>query len=71
MIVDTDQIKKGTFRNLVFALFASFIYDIFWLFVSLSAYSKDDTGSDGGVEKAIRSFSLWISFISMIFRVNI
>ena len=38
MILDTDKIKKGTFKNLVFALFASFLYDVFWLLVVSGAY---------------------------------
>ena len=71
MIFDTDRIKKWTFRYLVMALFASFAYDIFWLFMSLSAYRKDDTGADGGVERSIRSFSLGMSIISALFRVSI
>ena len=71
MILDTDKIRKSTFRNLVIALFASFVYDIFWLMMSASAYKKDDTGGDGGVEKAIRSFSLYMSVISVLFRVSI
>ena len=70
MILDTDMIKKGTFRTLVIALFASFAYDIFWLLMSVSAYRKDDTGDDGGVERSIRSFSLWMSLISVLFRVS-
>ena len=71
MLLDTDKIRKSTFRNLVLSLFASFVYDIFWLLVSTSAYNKDDTGGDGGVEKGIRSFSLTMTFISVLFRVRI
>jgi hypothetical protein len=71
MILDTDKIKKGTFRTLVIALFISFAYDVFWLLVSASAYRKDDTGADGGLEKSIRSFSLAMSVISFFFRVSI
>jgi hypothetical protein len=54
MILDTDRIKKGTFRSLVIALFVSFAYDVFWLFMSYSAYIKGDTGADGGIEKSVR-----------------
>ena len=69
MILDTDRIKKGTFRTLVIALFVSFAYDMFWLFLLASALNKDDAGADGGVEKSIRHFSLVVSCISCIFRV--
>lgn len=71
MIVDTDRIKKSTFRNLVIALFVSFAYDVFWLVVSAGAYRKDDTGADGGMEKSVRSFSLMMSVISFFFRVSL
>lgn len=65
MILNTDKIKKGTFRSLVIALFASFAYDVFWLMTSASFYSKDDFG----VEKAVRKFSLTMSVLSFFFRV--
>ena len=71
MILDTDRIKKGTFRTLVIALFVSFAYDVFWLIISAGAYRKEDTGADGGLEKSIRSFSLAMSVISFMFRVRI
>ena len=54
MLVDTSRIKRGTFRYLVISLFISFAYDTFWLIMSYSAYNKEDTGADGGMEKAIR-----------------
>ena len=31
MIADTSNIKKWTFRYLVIAIFASFLYDVIWL----------------------------------------
>jgi hypothetical protein len=70
MILDTDRIKKGTFRGLVIALFASFGYDVFWLLVSSSSYNANDS-ADGGVEKSIRKFSLYMSVISFFFRVRL
>lgn len=69
MILDTDRIKKGTFRSLVIALFASFAYDVLWLLMSASAYSANEN-DDGGIEKAIRKFSLTMSVISFFFRVR-
>ena len=69
MILDTDRIKKSTFRNLVIALFFSFLYDLFWLFVSSGAYRSGEV-DDGGLEKHVRQFSLLMSFLSFIFRVS-
>ena len=48
----------------------SFIYDLFWLFLSSSEYSKEETAADGGVEKSIRKFALAISFVNILFRVS-
>lgn len=31
MLVDTESIQKKTFRNLVFAIVWSFVYDFIWL----------------------------------------
>ncbi len=70
MLLDTDKIKKGTFRGLVIALFASFIYDVFWLIISGSALNSNEVGDDGGVEKSVRKFALAISVISILFRVR-
>jgi hypothetical protein len=69
MLLDSDKIKKTTFRSLVVMLFISFAYDLLWLFMSYSAYSSSES-SDGGVEKAVRNFSLVISVISLLFRVS-
>jgi hypothetical protein len=70
MIVDTDRIRKETFRYLLFALFASFAYDTFWLLLSASAYNKDETASDGGIERSVRHFSLAMTVLSFFFRVS-
>lgn len=70
MLLDTDKIKKGTFRYLVIALFASFLYDLFWLFMTGFALNANEAGADGGVEKSVRSFALSISVISILFRVK-
>jgi len=69
MMLDTDKIKKGTFRSLVIALFFSFAYDVFWLIISANSYN--DSVEDGGIEKSIRKFSLTMSVLSVFFRVSI
>ena len=42
----------------------SVVYDILWLLMKSSEYSEKDAG-DAGVEKSIRSFSLFWTYISM------
>ena len=64
MLADTDQIKKDTFRSLVIALFASFVYDMLWF---VTDFSSD---ADGSNEASIRSFTYWVAFISTLFRVS-
>lgn len=71
MLADTSKIKKWTFRYLVMALFASFLYDILWLGISAAAYSQEETVADSGMEKSLRKFSLTISVVSFFFRVTI
>lgn len=70
MIVETERLKKETFRSLVIALFVSFAYDTFWLLMSAAAYNRDDAGADGGMEKNIRHFALAMAIISFFFRVS-
>ena len=69
ILIDTSKIKKKTFRNLVYALFVSFLYDLFWLMMQASAYSQEETIEDSGMEKSVRKFSLTMSIISCLFRV--
>ena len=65
MLLNTDMIKKWTFRVLVLGIFMSLLYDLF--FFMLQDYSSETT--DGGMEKGIRSFSLSLSYFSFFFRV--
>ena len=70
MILDSDRLKKSTFRNLVIALFVSFAYDLFWLYVSTTGYRSGEL-DDGGLVKTIKQFSLIMAFLSFIFRVRL
>lgn len=63
MILDTDQIKKQTFRHLVIALFASFFYDLFW-------YMTSQNNAADSLEGPVHTFSTWMSLISIVFRVR-
>jgi len=68
MILNTDRIKKWTFRALVLGIFLSLGYDLFW-FLMIQDFSSDQ--SDGGVEKAVKNFSLSVSYFSFFFRVSL
>jgi hypothetical protein len=68
MLLNTEKIKKWTFRVLVLGIFLSLAYDLFF-FIMIQDYGSDQ--SDGGVEKGIRNFSLSVSYFSFFFRVRI
>ena len=68
MLLNTDRIKKWTFRALVFGIFISLAYDLFW-FLFIQDFNADQ--SDGGVEKAVKGFSLSVSYLSFFFRVRL
>ena len=68
MMMNTDKIRKWTFRLLVLGIFISLLYDLFWFM--LQDYASE-RASDGGLEKGIRSFSLTMSYLSFFFRVII
>lgn len=65
MILNTEKIKRWTFRALVFGIFISLLIDLFWFM--LQDYSNES--SDGGVERAVKNFSLTVSYFSFFFRV--
>jgi len=70
MIVDTERIKRETFRYLVYALVFSLLYDFFWFFMLKAEQQKDSTKIDGGLEEGIKRFSMAMASISFAFRVS-
>lgn len=68
MINEPSEVKKWTFRLLVLGIFLSMIFDI--VFFVINDYSNEKQ-SDGGAESGIRSFSVYMSWISFFFRVSI
>ena len=66
MILNTERIRRWTFRALVLGIFLSLGYDLCWFMIT--DYSSDT--DDGGVEKGVRSFSLTMSYFSFFFRVS-
>jgi len=67
MMLNTESIRKWTFRLLVFAIVISMIYDLVWFFIQDLGVEHPD---DGGLEKKVRSFSLNVSYVSFFFRVT-
>lgn len=65
MLENTENLRRLTFRNLVGLIMVSLVYDVLWLKIN---GGKDD--GDGGMEAEIRSFSIWMSYISFFFRVS-
>lgn len=55
---------------LVGAVFFSLFYDLFWFGLKTAEYSQD-LKSDGGMEKSLRKFSLYSSYVSFFFRLFI
>lgn len=68
MLLNTDKVTHYTFRWLVFGVFVSLFYDLFWFAMKASEYSSD-TKSDGGMQKNVRIFSLYMSYISFFLRI--
>jgi hypothetical protein len=71
MIFNTERIRKTTFRTFLISLFASFGYDILWVIIVAGSYQNDqNASSSGGLESGIMKFSLYMTYISIIFRVS-
>lgn len=65
MILNTDKIKRWTFRALVLGIFLSLLYDLFWFMMQ----DVSNDVSDGGLQKSIKNFSLMMSYFSFFFRI--
>ncbi len=68
MLLNTHFIQRHTFRILVAGIVITLFYDMLWFYLKSIEYSSDST-VDGGVEKGIRKFSLYMSYISFFFRI--
>lgn len=65
MMMNTDKIKRWTFRALVFGIFLSLLYDLFWFMM----HDISNDTADGGLQKGIKNFSLTMSYFSFFFRI--
>lgn len=66
VLVNTEEVKRTTFRYLVLGIVVSWVYDLMWLFLQ---NWTDDFRYDGGAELGIRKFCLFFSYISFFFRI--
>lgn len=53
---------------MVLGIFISIIYDLFWFSIKSLEYSSD-LKSDAGLERRVRIFSLYMSYISFFVRL--
>jgi hypothetical protein len=70
MMFNTSTITRTRFRMLVLGIFITLVWDLIWFSLKHSEYS-DDLKHDGGNERGIRTFSLYMSYISFIVRVSL
>lgn len=68
MLLNNERITHYTFRMLVFAVFISLIYDLIWFAMKASEYSTESK-NDSGMEKNVKRFSLYMSYISFFIRL--
>lgn len=68
MLTHIERVTQHTFRMLVLGIFISVIYDLFWFSINASAYNQDQA-SDGGMERKLRIFTLYMSYISFFVRM--
>jgi hypothetical protein len=68
ILTNAKDAKPAHFRYLVAGTILSFVYDLVWLFLCGSELAGDDE-EDGGMETSVRKFSLWMTIISLIFKV--
>jgi len=68
MLLNLPKVTQNTFRWLVFGIFLSIIYDLFWFSMKTQEYTAD-LKADAGLERRIRLFSLYMSYISFFLRL--
>ena len=68
MLFNMDKVTQNTFRLLVLGIFISIAYDLFWFSLKSLEYQQD-LKADAGLEKNLRLFSLYMSYISFFVRL--
>lgn len=70
MLGNLHRVTKNTFRMLVLGILISILYDLIWF--SLMSYEYgSDLKVDGGMERRLRVFSLYMSYVSFFLRLII
>ena len=44
-------------------------YDLMWYFMKYRAYAGDDDDEDGGMERTLRKFSLFMASLAFLFKI--
>ena len=70
ILFNLEKVSQNTFRMLVLGILLSVVYDLFWFSLKSQEYSTD-MKADAGLEKNIRLFSLYMSYISFFGRLII
>ena len=66
---DSTGLKRDHFRAIPVMLLFSFVYDVLWLTI-LNDREKEGKASEKGLESNIISFSLYVSYVNMLFKVS-
>lgn len=68
MLLNLHRVTQYTFRFLVLGIFISIVYDLFWFSIKKFEYEVDAKG-ESGVERNVKIFSLYMSYISFFLRL--
>jgi len=68
MLLNLPKVTQNMFRYLVLGIFVSIIYDLFWFSLKSLEYGTD-LKSDAGLERKVRIFSLYMSYVSFFVRL--
>ena len=67
---DTSGLNRNKFRALPVLLLFSLVYDFLWIFL-LNDREKEGKATEKGLESSIISFSIYVSYANMFFKVSI
>ena len=67
---DTSGLNRNKFRALPVLLLFSLVYDFLWIFL-LNDREKEGKATEKGLESNIISFSIYVSYANMFFKVSI
>ena len=66
-LLNVESLSKNLFRFLVLGLFFACLYDLIWFAVKLNEANAPDVGA----ERAVRTFSQWMSYIGFFVRLGV